>query len=396
MQSKIHIALIAFFITASYRLVPLPIGDIARSGLVAMLVVMSSLHRGGRLNISFFKDVWPLFAIMFTALLFDILLGRIGNYLLVIWAQFTACILVASAVYTLTYDEIRRLILISIALLILQLGMIYLQPEFFTEAARRLGVVDPFVTYGRSLERVYFAYFNANAASYSIYLMMLAFFALGRVRPTPLIPSFLIVLVLLILVLLTGSRGGILLSAGFLFTWFLSFRSTGAAILAGIASVGWIVVLPLYNKVVETILLREESNVARLNAMKDYLAQISENPVFGIGIQHLRERIDTLGVKPSHNFFIEVLGMFGVFVGGALLLYLVYKMLIRSGGLSLRVVGFFALAIGVFNNTLLTNWGFLPLLFPVLIKTSAAIRKEERRLDIRPAIKCSVVERPLG
>jgi hypothetical protein len=378
MRSRFRILLIAIFLTASYRLVPFPLGDTVRGALVAVFVIGFSVSRGGRLNISFFKEVWPLFVIMFLTLLVDILLGRTGTLLVVIWAQFLSAMLVASSVYTLTLDEVRHLIVVSIGLLLVQLALISLAPDYFIMTAQMLGIVDPFVSHGRAIERMYYAYFNANSASYAIYYMLLSFFALGNVAPISRGMKMLVVGALLFLIFLTGGRGVILLTAGFFFAWYLSFRSTGAAIFAGIASMGWIIALPLVDAVKQLILLREISNLARLEAMASYLGIVRDNPIFGLGVQSIRERVEELGFLPSHNFFLEILGYFGVLLGGSLLVYLIYKTLICSTGIALKVVGLFALAVGFFNNTLLTHWGFFPLLFPVLIVTSTAMRERLR------------------
>lgn len=378
MQSRFRILLIAIFLTASYRLVPLPVGDTVRGALIAVIVVVFSVGRGGRLNISFFKDVWPFFAIMFLTLLIDILFGRTGTLLVVIWAQFLSAMLVASSVYTLTFREVCNVILVSTGLLLGQFALISLAPGYFIMTAQILGIVDPFVSHGGAIERMYFAYFNANSASYAIFYLLLSFFAIGRVTPISQGIKLLVAANLLFLIFLTGGRGVILLTAGFFFAWFLSFRSTGAAVFGAVATVGWMIALPLVDAVRALILMREISNIARLEAMMNYVGIVRENPVLGLGIQSIRERVEVLGLLPSHNFFLEILGYFGVLLGGALLLYFIYKLVIRSAGLALKVVGIFALAVGLFNNTLLTHWGFLPLLFPVLIMTSSAIREKSR------------------
>lgn len=388
MQSQFRILAIAIFITASYRLVPLPLGDTARAALYAIFVFLfSNIRRNWLLDISFFKAIWPLFAIMLLTLLFDIVLARTGTYLVVTWAKFLPAMLIASAVYTLTFKEIHLLILLSIGLLLAQLAMINLAPSYFISMAKSLGIVDPFVTYDKTLDRVYYAYFNANSASYAIYYIMLSYFALRRVMPKSRTEGILVVSILVLLALLTGGRGVILLTGGFWVTWFFSLRSTRAAMLASITTIGWAVAVPLYNSVIELILLREESNSARLGAHLEYLSLISENPFFGIGIEAARERAIVDGLKASHNFFLETLGMFGLPMGGALLLYLLYKMVIGPKTLSLRVIGLYAILVGVFNNALLTNWGFLPLLVPVLVLAGTAAKKQGHSSQSAPSIQ---------
>lgn len=393
MKNHLCILTIAIFLTASYRLVPIPIGDTARAAFYAVFVfLVSNIRRDWHLSISFFKYVWPLFAIMFLTLVLDTLLSRTGTFLSVTWIKFLSTMLVAAAVFTLTFKEIHRLILISIGLLIAQLALINLMPSYFISTAQSLGIVDPFVTHGRALERVYYAYFNANSASYTIYYMMLAYFCLGRVLPRSWTISMCITIVMIFLFLLTGGRGVILLSVGFILTWLFSFRSTRAATYVGLLFFSFAVALPVYDAVAELILLREESNIARLSAQIEYIELILQNPIFGIGVEATRERVVVFGSKPSHNFFLEIIVMFGIPLGGALILYLLYAMIIRPRALSVRVVGLFAILVGIFNNSLLTNWGFFPLLFPVILLVESEVKIRSRAYEVTPPFQTSNVK----
>lgn len=381
MKSKIRTLAIAVFLTASYRLVPLPINDTLRAMLYAVFVFLfSNVSHKRALDISFFKITWPLLAIMVLTLATDFLLARMGTYLWVVWIKFLSTMLIAASVYALTFKEIHRLILQSIALLIVQLAIIKLAPTYFIYAAGSLGIVDPFITYGKELDRVYYAYFNANSASYALYYFMLGYFAVRRAIALSRLEGVVVVSVLIVLALLTGGRGVILLTAGFLLTWFASFRSTGAVLLAGVAFFGAFVAIPLYNAVIELVLLREESNVARLDAMKEYVGLIMSNPIFGIGIEGALERVNVYDMKVAHNFFLESVGMFGIPLGSGLLVYLMWTLVVNPKGISLRVIGFFAMLVGIFNSNLLATWGFFAFLVPVLLAASRPIDRHKRSL----------------
>jgi len=375
MRSHVRVFLIAIFITASYRLVPLPIGDTMRAAFFAAGASLFCTVQNGRMNIAFLKEAWPLFALICIVILFDVMLGRIGVHSSVVWVRLLTALMIASAVYSMSLKEVQRLVVVSMIILFAQLALISFYPGYFVSAARDLGIVDPFVTYGRELERVYYSYFNANAAAYAIFYMMLSFIALRQADIQSSSLSFIVITALIILAILTGSRGVVVLIVGFAVVWFASFRSTAAALFAGTLLIGPAMALPLYNATVAFILLREESNFARLEAMQTYIGFIGENPMFGVGIQSLRERVEVEGMHPSHNFYLEILAMFGLVFGGALAMYLIYKLVVGIKSRPLRIIGVFALLVGVFNNTLLANWGFLPLLFPTLILADKARRQ---------------------
>jgi len=365
--SSLRIALIAVFITASYRLIPLPISDTLRAAILAISIVIFCNVRGKKLDVSFFREVWPLLALVIVISSLDILLGRIGVRTLIVWTKFATAMLVASAVFTIGLEGIWRLILVSTVILFAQLALISFYPAYFAATARDLGIVDPFVTHGRALDRVYYSYFNANAAAYAIYYFILSFLAVRRVANISASVSLLVVSSLILLAILTGGRGVIVLLLGFTVTWLASYKSTAAALFAGLLFIGPIIALPLYNATLDLIFLREESNAARIEAMQTYLGIIYENPTFGAGIQWLRERVEVQGMHPSHNFFLELLAMFGIPFGGILIGYLLYKMILCVQDRFIKIIGCFALLVGVFNNTLLANWGFFPLIVPILI-----------------------------
>jgi len=170
-----------------------------------------------------------------------------------------------------------------------------------------------------------------------------------------------------VLIVSTGSRGALMLLVGFLFFWLLMFGSTGAALFIAVASLAGVLILPLYSAVVRLVFLREQSNEERLEAIGHYLDFIRENPVLGLGLQAVRDRVEAYGYKPSHLFFVEVMGIFGVVFGGAIIVFLIYMLVIRPQGLALRVAGLFGLAVGFFNSSLLTSWAFIPLFLPVFM-----------------------------
>ena len=253
--------------------------------------------------------------------------------------------------------------------------MINLATGYFIAMANQIGIVDPFVTYGRELERMYYAFFNANSAAYTIFYFLLAFLAIDRISPYTRRLRWIGLITMAILIILTGGRGAILICGALALALRFSDRSTRAVFVIIALTIGWIVVLPIYSSLVEIFLLREESNSERLTATLQYLALVREGPLFGHGVELLRERAELLGFKSSHNFFIEAVAMFGWVLGALLIAYLFVTLTFGPRDNQLRVLGFFALMPGLFNNTLLTNWGFIPLAVPVLMLCAGQNRR---------------------
>lgn len=379
--------LIAVFLTASYRAVPLSFGDTALAGFLAVLIFASVTASNNRLNYSYLRHAWPLFAIMFFTLLVDIMLGRTGNYLLLIWAKFITVTLVGCALYALNFYEIKRALVLAIFLLIGQYIYFSYSPESLIAIGRRIGVEDPFVSYGSDLLRMYYAFFNANSAAYAIFFICLAHFCLWRVIDISRLEKISVVTALLILAFLTGGRAVMLLMAGFILAWFSSFRSTGSGISLFFLCFGWLLIYPFIELMDYVWNLRTASNLGRFSAMKRYFDETTENWVFGSGVQDIRERVEAGIMIPSHNFFLETIAYFGVFFGGIFLFILIHMIGIRPPQLSLKVVGLFALAVGLFNNTLLTHWCFFGLLVPVLLKVSTEVKMAPFREGSAPVSK---------
>lgn len=363
----IRIILIAMFLTASHRLLPLPFSDTIRTALFAIIIFLSGIDKNFHLNITFIRRLAPLLLTLLLTLLIDIAFGRFGFFSALIWVQFISAILVANTLYNMPPGDMRKIIICATAILILQFFYMTLLPSHFAAMARKLGIADSFVTYGTKITRIYYAYFNANSAAYSIWFLFLSWFAVNIRTRKSKFQYFGISGLLIVLAILTGGRGVILLMGGFLFAWLLAFRSTAAMTFVTVASLGGVVVMPLFNTVVGFILLREDSNEARLHAMENYIRYIQENPLLGAGIQEIRNRVVNYGLKPSHNFFLEIFGIFGVVFGSIILIFLIYNLILRPYSIQYRLIGVFGLAAGIFNNTLLTNWGFFPLFIPVVM-----------------------------
>lgn len=363
MRRWLQIVLIAIFLTASFRLVPLALGDTARIGVFGLLAFLTC----GRRSLDFATALWPLFAIMGLTLAVDLIFNRVGYFTLIVWVQFLAAVMVASATYALDTNDLKRVIWLSIALLIGQYAMIIFEKEYFISMAERIGIRDPFVTYGSDLERVYYAYFHANTAAYSIYYMLLSFVALDRIQPFDRLWRWTGLAILAILIFLTGGRGVLLLLASLTVALMFAGRSSRIVVVVLGLTVGWAVALPLYNSVTEVILLREESNFERLTAFWQYIELIKESPVFGQGSEVLMSR-ESYGLRASHNFFVETLARFGIILGGALIAYLILKLVIEPKKLVFTTLGLFSLLPGLLNNTLLTTWAFIPLIIPLLIQ----------------------------
>ncbi|MBY6115413.1 hypothetical protein KUW09_10745 [Mameliella alba] len=377
-MTNIRIFLVAAYLTASFRLLPLPLSDSLNAVVLAVLVFLAGMDRKLMLPVAFFRLISPLLICFAVAIMIDVAAGRTGVHFLRSWIKILAGLMVANTVFHFGLKDLRRLMLVFAGLLAFQWAYIVFLPGQFIAAARRIGIVDTFVTYGGSLNRMYYAYFNANAAAYSIYYAMLAWIALNTRISRSKFEYLGVILLFAVMQLVTGGRGVLLLGVALLVAWLLSFRSTGSMVFVALASVGGFIFLPIYNAVVAVIFLREESNDARLQAQAAYLELIQGSPLIGIGLQGARDRVSSLGVKPSHNFFIEMVATFGIFLGGFFLLFLIFKMVVRPTSIQLKLLGFFGLASGFLNNVLHTSWTFLPLLLPVIMKMTLEEMRERR------------------
>lgn len=363
----IRLLAISMYLTAGLRLVPLPISDTVRFAVLAFVILLLGSDRKMVLSIVFFQRLAPLLLFMLVPTLFNILFRDFGFLATVIWVQFLSGLMVANTVYNLEPQDQRRLIVICAIILLMQLAFLKFMPGAFAARGRAIGIEDNFVTWGAALDRVYFAYYQANAAAYSIFFMLLSWCVIGQRTLIGRWQYFAVGACLLVLIQLTGSRGALLLSVGFLVAWLLAFRSTGGMVFVTLATLGGALLLPLYNAVMAIVLLRERSNEERLEAIGNYIGFIRENPLLGMGLEALRTRSEVEHLKPSHLFFVEILGIYGVLFGGLFLGYLVLIMILRPPALPLRLAGFFALAVGFFASTLLTTWAFFPLIIPVLM-----------------------------
>ena len=125
--------------------------------------------------------------------------------------------------------------------------------------------------------------------------------------------------------------------------------------------------LPLYESAVSFYFLREESNLERYEALLTYLELIESSPFVGLGPEEIRTQVEEFGMKPSHNFFVEMIATFGFLCGGVFLGALGYLIGVKPAHLDLRVLGVFALGVGLFNNTLYLSLTFLPAIVSMII-----------------------------
>lgn len=369
----VRIALVTVFLTALYRLFPLPISDTYRAVFLSLLVFGLSL----KTRTAFFVRILPFVGALALCIFVDLIMGRFGRYAMIMWSQFAAVLLIGSVVYGLGAREKKRVIVLSLAVLIALLFVNMLLPQIITSAASRLGVVDPFVSYGRSFTRFYYLYFNANSAAYTAYFILLSTLALDRISPFRTRYLVAVLFGFVALISFTGGRASIFLAVGAILGWLLTFRSNRVGFVGLFLVAGWSMLAPLYELFRAVIGLRPESNEARFNALISYFDLIAANPVFGAGFDYLRERVSLFGLKPSHNFFVELLGAYGVFLGGFLVVWLFLELIIRQPNIRLKVIGLFGLMPSFFNNTLLTNWGFIPLFVPVMLWSATQTRRME-------------------
>ncbi|RYH07475.1 hypothetical protein [Tropicimonas sp. IMCC6043] len=368
-MKHLRLILIALFLTASLRLVPMPLSDTVRHGFLATLVLLSGINGRLRLNIGFARRILPLVACLVFASLFDLMFREFGFYSMLIWAQFLSGLFVANTVYALRPDDMRRLLLLCVGILILQGIYLKLAPDSFAARGAAIGITDSFTLYGVSLKRFYFAYFQPNSAAYAIFYMLICWFVTGQKTRIPRLQFISVALILVTFVILTQSRGAILLLAGFLPAWYLSFRSSAAVTFVAVGGLLGLAILPLSEAFRALWLLREGSNAERLAALGDYFELILANPLNGLGTDAIVRRTEDIGLTPSQVFFVELLGTYGVVFGGFIVAYLVYALILRPAPLPMRVAGLFGISVSLFNNTLMTTWAFFPLLVPVMMTT---------------------------
>ncbi|MEM9311113.1 MAG: hypothetical protein AAGA34_06670 [Pseudomonadota bacterium] len=369
----LRVALVVVFLTALYRIFPLPISDTYRAVFLSALVFVVSLKTRN----TFFVRILPFVSAIALCIFVDLIMGRFGRYAMIVWTQFAAVLLVGSIVYGLGASAKKRVVFLSLAVLIALLFVNMLLPQIITSAASRLGVVDPFVSHGRSFDRFYYLYFNANAAAYTAYFMLLSTLAIDRVSPLQTKHLIAVLLGFVALIFYTGGRASIFLAVGAIVGWLLTFRSNRVAFVGLFVVAGWSMLAPLYELFRAAIGLRAESNEARFNALLSYFDLIAANPVFGAGFDYLRERVSLFGLKPSHNFFVELVGAYGFVLGGFLIVWLILELIVRQPDNRLKVIGLFGLIPSFFNNTLLTNWGFIPLFLPVMLWSARQVRRSQ-------------------
>ncbi|MBU3007656.1 hypothetical protein [Cobetia amphilecti] len=373
-MSFLRVLLIAIFLTASLRLLPLPFSDTVRHALLAFVIFLSGASRRS-IDLSFIKIISPILVFFIGATILDVVLMRFGFYSQVFWAQLCTAILVANTVYKLTVKESKNLIIYCVVILLLQLIFLTLQPRVFASLGHLIGIADPFVLYGKKLERIYYAYYQANGAAYTIFYMFLAWFAIRQRMSISSFEFILVASILFVLALLTGGRGVLLLMVTFVLIWPLAFKKT-RTVTAVVLYIGVMLFSYLiYALVSDLYYSREVSNAERLGAIHNYFNYIMSNPLHGMGIDYLRFRVEEKGDKPSHVFFIEVLGTYGILIGALVLFMIMNFLILRPRLYSLKLIGGFALMVGFFNNTLLTTWAFIPLVVPVLIATQNELRR---------------------
>lgn len=379
----IRICLVIAYLTASFRFIPSPVGDTATGLITAFAAFAISL----RLKSRYFAEVWQIIAIFLLAIAIDLILRRTGLFFYIIWAQVVSSFLIASVVFALSVKEKKFVIVGALAALFLQLLITIFAKDVIVDVGRSLGVVDPFIRYGRSITRYYYLYFNSNAAAYAVYYFMLSTLAINCVEPFKKKNLAILLGGFLLLIFLTGSRGGASLGVLVIVAWLATFRSARFAFVVLGLAFGGAIAVPLYDFVVAIIGMRVESNTARLHALASYIDIIGSNWLFGLGIEDIRERIAIWGLKPSHNFFIELVALFGLFIGISIIVIIFARLVIFQRDPKLRTIGLFSLLPGLFNNTLLTNWGFFPFFFPLLIWCGLVVRhaRNDPRIQRLPA-----------
>ena len=368
-----RVVLVAAFVTALYRIFPLPISDTYRTVFLSALVFLVSIKTRN----TFFLRILPFLTAVALCVFLDLILGRFGRFAMIVWTQFAAVLLIGSVVYGLGASAKKRVIYASLLILVGLLLVNMFLPQIITSAAARLGVVDPFVRYGRSFDRYYYLYFNANAAAYAAYFMLLSLLAIDRASPIK--PNYLVLGILgfAALIVFTGGRAAAFLTVGAILGWLLTFRTNRVAFVGLFVVAGWLTLAPMYELFKAIIGLRTESNEARFNALLSYFDLIAANPFFGAGFDYLRERVSLYGLKPSHNFFVELVGAYGFILGGFLIAWMIFELIVRQPDSRLKVIGLFGLMPSFFNNTLLTNWGFIPLFLPVMLWAAMQFRRAQ-------------------
>lgn len=362
--------LVALFFTYSHRLLPVPLSDTVVGFLTALAVTLVCLP----LSLQFLKTMAPLLVLMALAAFFDVIFGRAGKYLVINLVQFSGALLVGACLARKSFREIRLVVLFCVALLLCYLAFSLFAPRALAEIGARIGVVDSFTIYGADLIRHYYLYFHANVAAYGIYYILLSLLAIQTVAPMSRLKFAGCVLSMLVLIMLTGGRGGALLAFGAIACWLMTYQSLRFTAVLSFVAVGWVLVLPAAGFIAEIFGMRPESNVARVAAAQAYFDFIAENWIFGSGIDFLRERVSVYGAKPSHNFFIELLAMFGVFIGGAIATFMILTLVVRPADVRLKVIGLFGILSFFFVNTHLSVATFFGFLFPVIVICSRALR----------------------
>ncbi|MCT4611104.1 MAG: hypothetical protein N4A70_18110 [Pelagimonas sp.] len=361
---------VAVFMSATYRVLPLSVGDTLRTGLVALVIFLSSMAASGKLKIGFISQISAILIPASAMVILNIFTGRSGYYAGVVWFQFFAFILVGNAVYNYKIKELRILVIVVMTLLAAQWVFIKVQPSVFASWAHAAGVRDNFTLYSAHLDRIYYGYFNANTAAYTIWYLILAWISLNLFARERGFEYWVVLTVLAFLLLETGGRGVVLIAVLFCIAWFLFRRRTATSAALIISVVFVFTALPLLDVLIDIYNSRTRSNIQRFEALRLYMQYISESPLVGKGVNQLRAFVAEDGLKPSHNFPIEMIATFGVFVGTWIIYALLHLLVFRAKTTELRIIGIFALAPGMLNNSLFVMWGFFPLIVPVLIAAS--------------------------
>ena len=360
--------LIAIFVTQSARLVLMPISDTERMVLLSILIFSINILYIKRIHITFFKRILPIILPLLFASFIDFLLGRFQFYSLVFWVKVASLILVGSVVYSIDSKLIQRIVIMSGVILALQFIAFQTHPGYFSKIGLILGIQDPFTIYGVTSERIYYAYFQSNIAAYTIFYMTLSWMIITRFGEYPSAFNLGILFVLVVFSASTGSRGVVIMTACIMLINILYMKSLRTIFILFAMPILLVMIVPLYNSVYEFVMLRQQSNLARLDAIQLYLSMIGNDIAFGVGYDYLRYRVDYLGEKPSHVFFIEVFATYGLFIGGWLIYGLIYLFVVQPKHMFIKYIGIIILLVGIFKNAIMTLPTFFPLLVPVMLK----------------------------
>lgn len=353
--------LFALLITDVYRIIPIftPIST-SLVGVLLLTFLVILIFRKLRVEYreeSFFLNR-NLIVILFTFLIVPTIVNVISIFTFsantfdtLSWLVKVLWFLSFSVFIALYHEEIlsKNLVRIIVCILLISFCMNSLVPEFFVIVAKKYGVILSYAEYGDIGSRFMGFYLHPNSAALSILLIMFCLYIVGRLE-------IALYLILIFLILLTGSRTALIISVIFSF-YFLRYKfelsrfvfhkvyNVNRFIILCIASIAILVIGMLAFAVADNSLIdrlsnlgnvsKDESVMIRSIAQKQYVRLFWDNPFLGYGFDFIRDSIDKgILIRTSHNMLLERLvqyGIIGLLTYIMFFIYFSYLLFVKNG-----------------------------------------------------------------